>query len=184
MRWYAIILTAGILVSPLCAQRPASAPAGATERDTTAKATPIPNEQSSATDHTIRMGNALVPYRATAATMLLKNDKDEPTGVLYYTAYTRTDARDASQRPIAFIYNGGPGSASAWLHMGAFGPRRVVTTDAAFTPPPPYQVVDNANSLIDVTDMVFIDPIGTGFSKPVGKGTGKDFWGVDEDAKA
>ena len=116
--------------------------------------------------------------------MLLKNDKDEPIGSLYYTAYTRTDARDPSQRPIAFVYNGGPGSASAWLHMGAFGPRRIVTTDAAPTPPPPYQIVDNPNSLIDVTDLVFIDPIGTGFSKPVGKGTGKDFWGVDEDAKS
>src|SRR5258706_13933385 len=68
--------------------------------------------------------------------------------------------------------------------MGAFGPRRIVTTDAGPTPPPPYQVVDNPSSLIDVTDMVFIDPIGTGFSKPVGKGTGKDFWGVDEDVKA
>src|SRR5437667_8527034 len=171
-----------ILALPLRAQRPAPATAS-TERDT-AKPTPIPNEQSSATDHSIRIGNQLVPYRATAATMLLKNDKDESIGVLYYTAYTRTDAKDASQRPISFIYNGGPGSASAWLHMGAFGPRRVVTTDAAPTPPPPYQMVDNPNSLIDVTDLVFIDPIGTGFSKPVGKGTGKDFWSVDEDAKA
>src|SRR5205814_10688013 len=110
--------------------------------------------------------------------------KDASIGVLYYTAYTRADANDPSQRPIAFIYNGGPGSASAWLHMGAFGPRRVVTTDAAFTPPPPYQTVDNANSLIDVTDMVFIDPIGTGFSKPAGKGTGRDVSGVGEGAEA
>src|SRR2546427_2341588 len=169
--------------TPVGAERP-NPTAAAADRDTTAKATPIPNEASSATDHTIRFGGQLVPYRATAATMLLKNDKDESIGVLYYTAYTRTDARDPSQRPISFIYNGGPGSASAWLHMGAFGPRRIVTTDAAFTPPPPYQIVDNQSSLIDVTDMVFIDPIGTGFSKPVGKGTGKDFWGVDEDAKA
>src|SRR5437773_2335977 len=183
MRVYTIILVATVFAVPLRAQRPAAA---TTDRDTAAKAapTPIPNETSSATDHTIRIGGQLVPYRATAATMLLKNDKDESIGILYYTAYTRTDSRDPSQRPLAFIYNGGPGSASAWLHMGAFGPRRIVTTDAAFTPPPPYQIVDNQSSLIDVTDMVFIDPIGTGFSKPVGKGTGKDFWGVDEDAKA
>src|SRR6267378_8665771 len=182
MRLAIILLTTCILAVPVRAQRPAPATAS-TERDTT-KAAPIPNEMSSVTDHSIRIGNQLVPYRATAATMLLKNDKDESIGVLYYTAYTRTDAKDASQRPISFIYNGGPGSASAWLHMGAFGPRRIVTTDAAPTPPPPYQLVDNQSSLIDVTDMVFIDPIGTGFSKPVGKGTGKDFWGVDEDAKA
>lgn len=158
--------------------------APATARDTTARPAPVPKEESAVTDHTIRIGAQLVPYRATAATMILKNDKDEPIGSLYYTAYTRTDARDAATRPLAFVYNGGPGSASAWLHMGAFGPRRVVTTDAAPTPPPPYQLVDNAGSLIDVTDLVFIDPIGTGFSKPVGKGTGKDFWGVDEDARA
>src|SRR5437016_5491331 len=183
MRFCTIILVASMLATPLGAQRP-NTTAAAADRDTTAKATPIPNEASSATDHTIRFGGQLVPYRATAATRLLKNDKDESIGVLYYTAYTRTDARDPSQRPISFIYNGGPGSASAWLHMGAFGPRRIVTTDAAFTPPPPYQIVDNQSSLIDVTDMVFIDPIGTGFSKPVGKGTGKDFWGVDEDAKS
>ena len=180
MRLPTVMFIACVVATPLAAQRPAAA-----DRDTaTAAPTPIPKETSSVTDHTIRAGGQLVPYRATAATMLLKNDKDEAIGVLYYTAYTRTDAKDASQRPLSFIYNGGPGSASAWLHMGAFGPRRIVTTDAAPTPPPPYQMVDNQNSLIDVTDMVFIDPIGTGFSKPVGKGTGKDFWGVDEDAKA
>lgn len=142
----------------------------------------VPREESSVTEHTIRIGGQTIAYRATAATILLKDDKGEPIGSLYYTAYTRNDAGDPSRRPLAFIYNGGPGSASMWLHMGAFGPRRIVTTDAAPTPPPPYQLVDNVNSLIDVTDMVFIDPIGTGFSKPVGKGTGKDFWGLDEDA--
>lgn len=142
----------------------------------------VPSEESSVTEHTIRIGGQAIPYRATAATILLRNDKGEPIGSLYYTAYTRTDVSDKSQRPLAFVYNGGPGSASMWLHMGAFGPRRIVTTDAAPTPPPPYQLVDNVNSLLDVTDMVFIDPIGTGFSKPVAAGTGKDFWGVDEDA--
>src|SRR5882724_1849976 len=183
MRAATIVLTACVFAVPLTAQNPAP---GVSDRDTTAKAAaaPIPKEASSVTDHAIRIGGQLVAYRATAATMLLKNDKDEAIGSLYYTAYTRTGAGDPSQRSIAFIYNGGPGSASAWLHMGAFGPRRIVTTDAGPTPPPPYQVVDNPSSLIDVTDMVFIDPIGTGFSKPVGKGTGKDFGGVDEDAKA
>src|SRR2546428_3702083 len=114
MRFNSIILVASILATPMAAQRP-NATAPASDRDTTAKAaTPIPNEASSATDHTIRIGGQLVPYRATAATMLLKNDKDEPIGVLYYTAYTRTDSKDASQRPIAFIYNGGPGSGRGW----------------------------------------------------------------------
>jgi carboxypeptidase C (cathepsin A) len=179
MRLARIVLMGCAIAAPARAQRP-----GAPAHDTTPATAPVPKEASSVTEHTIRIGGQLVPYRASAATMLLKNDKDEPIGSLYYTAYTRTDTRDASRRPIAFVYNGGPGSASAWLHMGAFGPRRIVTSDAAPTPPPPYQLVDNDNSLIDVTDLVFIDPIGTGFSKPVGKGTGKDFWGVDEDAKS
>jgi len=165
---------------------PAAQPAPPAAADTGARreAAPsaVPREESSVTEHTIRIGDRTIPYRATAATVLLKDEKGEPIGSLYYTAYTRTDAGDASRRPLAFIYNGGPGSASMWLHMGAFGPRRIVTADAAPTPPPPYQLVDNVNSLIDVTDMVFIDPIGTGFSRPVGKGTGKDFWGLDQDA--
>ena len=143
-----------------------------------------PREESSVTEHTIRINGQAIAYKATAATMLLTNDSGAPIGSLYYTAYTRTDTRDLSQRPISFIYNGGPGAASMWLHMGAYGPRRIVTTEAAPTPPAPYQIVDNENTLLDATDMVFIDPIGTGFSKPVGKGTGKDFWGVDEDARS
>src|SRR2546425_12131565 len=150
MRFCTIILVASMLATPLGAQRPNTA-AAAADRDTAAKATPIPTEASSATDHTIRIGSQLVPYRATAATMLLKNDKDESIGVLYYTAYTRTDARDPSQRPISFIYNGGPRSASAWVHMGGFCPRRVVTTDAAVTPPPPSPILGNQNNPIDVT---------------------------------
>jgi carboxypeptidase C (cathepsin A) len=142
-----------------------------------------PREESSVTEHSIRIGGQTIAYRATAATMLLRNDSGAPIGSLYYTAYTRTDVgADKVRRPLAFVYNGGPGSASAWLHMGAFGPRRVVTPDAAAAPPAPYQVVDNTSSLIDVADLVFIDPIGTGFSKPVGRGRGADFWGLDEDA--
>ena len=103
---------------------------------------------------------------------------------MYSTAYTRSDVKDLSQRPIAFIYNGGPGSASVWLHMGAFGPRRVVTDNASPTPPAPYKMVDNGESLLDRADMVFIDPVGTGFSHAVGKAEDKNFWGVDQDVKS
>ncbi len=173
MRLLAVTLLTATLVAPAQAQRPPR-PA---ESDSSHQPAPVPKEETSVTQHSIRVGGTLVPYQATAATILLKNDKDEPIGSLYYTAYTRSDVKDPSQRPLAFVYNGGPGSASAWLHMGAFGPRRIMTTDAEHTPPPPYQLEDNANSLIDVTDLVFVDPIGTGFSKLAGKGTGKDFWG-------
>lgn len=143
-----------------------------------------PKEDSAVTTHTIRIGGELIPYKATAATLLLKNDESEPTALIDYFAYTRSDVKDLSQRPVAFLYNGGPGSSSIWLHMGAFGPRRVVTANARPTEPPPYTAVDNASSLLDKADLVFIDPVGTGFSHAVGKAKNKDFWGVDQDVHA
>jgi carboxypeptidase C (cathepsin A) len=155
------------------------------EKDKPAEPAPPPaKEESSVTDHTVKIGAQTIPYKATAATILLKNEKEEPTALIYYTAYTRTDTRDLSQRPISFVYNGGPGSASVWLHMGAFGPKRVITSNAEPTPPPPYKVADNAGSLLDKTDLVFVDPVGTGFSHAVGKTQDKDFWGVDSDVKS
>jgi carboxypeptidase C (cathepsin A) len=143
-----------------------------------------PKEESSVTDHTIRIGGQTISYKAASSTILLKDEKGEPTASIYSTAYTRSDAKDFSQRPIAFIYNGGPGSSSIWLHMGAFGPRRVVTADAAATPPAPYKLVDNSDCLLDKADLVFIDPVGTGFSHAVGKAQSKDFWGIDQDVKS
>jgi carboxypeptidase C (cathepsin A) len=168
------------------AQEPAKEskpPAAAAEAKPAPPAEP-PKEESSVTDHTIRIAGQQIPYKATASTTLLKDDKGEPTALLYSTAYTRSDVKDLTQRPIAFIYNGGPGSASIWLHMGAFGPRRVVTNDGGTTPPAPYQIVDNAECLLDKSDLVFIDPVGTGFSHAVGKAQDKDFWGVDKDVKS
>ncbi len=140
-----------------------------------------PKEESSATEHSIKIGGQTVNYTATFGSILIKDEKDEPTALNFFTAYTKSDAKDLSERPLTFIYTGGPGSASAWLHMGAFGPRRIVTDDARFTPPAPYRLVDNAYSLIDKTDAVFIDPVGTGFSHAVGKAKDKDFWGIDQD---
>jgi carboxypeptidase C (cathepsin A) len=145
---------------------------------------PTPKEESSVTEHTIKIAGQTVSYKATASTTLIKDDKSEPTASIFSIAYTRSDPKDMSQRPVSFVYNGGPGSSSIWLHMGAFGPRRVVTTDAGPTPPPPFKMVDNADSLLDKTDLVFIDPVGTGFSRAVGKAKDKDFWGIDEDVKS
>jgi carboxypeptidase C (cathepsin A) len=145
---------------------------------------PPPKEESSVTEHTIRIGGLAIPYRATAGTTLLKDEKGEPTGLMYSVAYTRSDVKDLSTRPLAFFYNGGPGSATMWLHMGAFGPRRVSTVDGQFTPPAPYKLVDNTESLLDKTDMVFIDALGTGYSRAAGKAQEKDFYGIDEDIHA
>jgi carboxypeptidase C (cathepsin A) len=145
---------------------------------------PPPKEESSVTDHSVKIGSQVVAYKATAGTILLKNEKEEPTALIYYTAYTRSDAKDMSQRPLAFVYNGGPGSSSIWLHMGAFGPKRVITANAEPTPPPPYRFAENSGSLLDKTDLVFLDPVGTGFSHAVGKSQDKDFWGVDSDVRS
>jgi carboxypeptidase C (cathepsin A) len=141
-------------------------------------------EESSVTDHTIRLGAQAIPYKATAGFTLLKNDKGDATALMYTVAYTRSDVRDLSQRPVSFLYNGGPGSATMWLHMGAFGPRRVYTVNGEFTPPAPYKLVDNTESLLDKTDLVFIDAIGTGYSHAVCKAENKDFFGIDEDVDA
>lgn len=169
-------------VARIGAQAPERESKGA-QAKATSEAAP-PKEESSVTEHAVRVGGQTVPYKATAATILLKDEKGDANASLFYMAYNRNDVKDSSQRPLAFLYNGGPGSSSIWLHMGAFGPKRVVTTDAEATPPPPYGLVDNANSLLDKADLVFIDPVGTGFSRAVGKAEDKDFWGVDEDVKS
>jgi len=127
------------------------------------------------TDHTIRIGSQTIAYKATASTTLLKNDKGDSTGLLYSVAYTRSDVKDLTQRPVSFLYNGGPGSATMWLHMGAFGPKRAYTIDGSFTPPAPYKLVDNGESLLDKTDLVFIDAMGTGYSHAVCKAEAKEF---------
>lgn len=141
-------------------------------------------EESSVSEHGIKIGGQSIPYKATASTTLLKNEKGESTGLLYSVAYTRNDVKDVTARPVAFLYNGGPGSATMWLHMGAFGPRRAYTVDGTFTPPAPYKLVDNSESLLDKTDLVFIDAMGTGYSHAVCKAENKDFYGIDEDVEA
>jgi carboxypeptidase C (cathepsin A) len=110
-----------------------------------------------------------------------KNPQAEAS--MFYVAYFKKGVPSAS-RPIMFLYNGGPGSSTVWLHMGAFGPRRIVTADHEHTPAAPYNVVDNAFSLLDASDLVFIDAPGTGFSRIAGKDKEKAFWGVDQDAYA
>src|SRR3989442_15662075 len=100
---------------------------------------PPPKEESSVTDHTIKIGSQTIPYKATAATILIKNEKDEPTALIYYTGYTRSDVKDMSQRPVAFLYNGGPGPPPVWVHLGSMSPRGVSALNARVRPPPPYK---------------------------------------------
>ncbi|MGH8362152.1 MAG: S10 family serine carboxypeptidase-like protein, partial [Gammaproteobacteria bacterium] len=141
---------------------------------------PVPKETSSVTEHSLTISGQTLKYTATAGTLLVDNDAGKPIGSFFYVAYTR-DGADLNRRPLTFLFNGGPGSSSIWLHMGSFGPVRVVTSDAKVTPPPPYDLVQNQYTLLDKSDLVFIDAIGTGFSRIVGQGTPKDFYGTDAD---
>jgi carboxypeptidase C (cathepsin A) len=143
-----------------------------------------PKEEWSTTEHSMKLASHTIPYGARAGTTTIRNDAGETTGLMYSVAYVRSDVSDKSTRPVTFLFNGGPGSASMWLHMGSVGPKRVVTTNGQYTPPAPYQVVDNSETLLHRTDLVFIDAMGTGFSRIAGKGEEKDFYGVDGDANA
>jgi len=142
-----------------------------------------PQPEQSVSEHTIKIGGQPISYTATIGTLVLRDEKDEPIAQFGYTAYVRK-GMDVGRRPITFAYNGGPGSSSIWLHMGALGPRRIQTTDAAFTPPAPYRLVDNEQSILDVTDIVMIDPVGTGYSHAIGKKQDREFWGVDPDIES
>jgi carboxypeptidase C (cathepsin A) len=124
-------------------------------------------------------GKALA-YTATAGMLTLRDDKNEPTANVFYVAYTIGDRK----RPVTFLYNGGPGSASLWLQIGAFGPRRIVMSDKTFGTPVSGRLTDNPATLLDTSDLVFIDPVGTGYSAAIGKTSDKDFWGVDEDIRS
>ena len=104
-----------------------------------------------------------------------------PQASMFYVAYVRP-VSTGTTRPLVFFFNGGPGSASVWLHLGSFAPRRIVTSAPATTLPQPFQLVDNAESLIDVADLVFVDAVGTGYSEAIAPFTNQSFWGVDSDA--
>ncbi len=145
-------------------------------------------DQQSATQGSVTVDGKSIAYTADTGILVLKNDKQEPTAGMSYVAYM-ANGKEAASRPIMFIYNGGPGSSTIWLHMASFGPKRAVLNDHTHTPPAAYQLVNNDYSLMDATDLVFVDAPGTGFGQIYdkdhgGKGDPKDFYGVDQDGKA
>jgi carboxypeptidase C (cathepsin A) len=172
---------------------------------------PVPAVPDSVTENTVTVGGQKIAYKAIAGTITVgsndafdsmlgldgkvladsgmnpidpaKPEEAPATARMFYTAYFKKDAAPGT-RPVMFFYNGGPGSATMWLHMGSFGPRRVVTPDTEHQAAAPYTMVDNAYSLLDVTDVIFIDAPGTGFSRIMGKDKEKAFWGIDPDAHA
>lgn len=181
---FSLAMLVGAAVHMLVAvQVPAAAESSETAMaEKPASATPEARSQS--TRHSVEIAGQQIDYTANAGWLILEDESGGPIARFGYTAYTREGFDTPSKRPLLFAFNGGPGSSSIWLHMGVLGPRRVVVTDEGFTPPPPSRRVDNPYSVLDVTDLVMIDPVGTGFSKPLGEAEGKDFWGVDQDIRS
>jgi carboxypeptidase C (cathepsin A) len=140
----------------------------------------MPAAEQSATQRRLSVGGKTVDYTATAGTLIVRDDDDKPIASIGYVAYTKNGARDPS-RPIMFAFNGGPGSSSVWLHMGVLGPKRVVVSDLTPTGPAPFRAVDNEFGVLDKSDLVMIDPVGTGLSHAVCEKHDEDFWGVDPD---
>ena len=123
-------------------------------------------------------------YTATAGTLTIRDLEGKPTASMFYTAYTLEGTKPGTKRPITFFYNGGPGSPTFWLHMGSFAPVRLQTGSPEFIRPAPYEFGPNPYTLLDKTDMVFLDAIGAGYSRPLGDAKPSDFYGTDEDADA
>ncbi|MEO0438394.1 MAG: carboxypeptidase [Pseudomonadota bacterium] len=155
----------------------------ATMGEETGTAAPAPELLHFVSEGRVQIEGKNIDYTATAGTLEMKDDEGKPVAHFGYTAYVRAGANGA-ERPIMFAYNGGPGSASMWLHMGILGPQRTVVNDTEFTTEGPFRRVNNEFSVLDKADLVMIDPVGTGFSRPVGEAKGEDFWGVDNDIKS
>src|SRR5690606_4453168 len=125
-------------------------------------------------------GGQKVDYSSTAGETFIRDPRGEPVASVFSVAYTKR--RAASDRPVVFIFNGGPGTSSLFLHIGLLGPKRApLPQDLVAAGNPPFPVEDNTRTLLDIADLVFIDPIGTGYSRVIGDGKREDYWGIEED---
>ena len=141
-------------------------------------------EEAKLSRHTVTAAGRTIPYTATAGTLTLRDDDGKPIASMFYVAYVADRAKGEAERPVTFLYNGGPGSASLFMHMGAVGPMHVQTDSPNATHSPPYAIVENPYTLLDKSDLVFLDAIGAGYSRPLGDTKGTTFWGVDQDIDA
>ncbi len=141
-------------------------------------------ESQRTTAHQITLAGRLLRYKATAGTLTLRGDDGKAIAAMFYVAYVADRDRGAPERPLTFLYNGGPGSASLWLNVGGFGPTRAVAAAPQPTGSAPYRFVENDASILDKTDLVFLDAIGTGYSRSLGEAKEAQFWGVDPDVDA
>ena len=184
------LLTALLGITALTAfgqqgRRPGTPPAAATPENATpaapAETAPPAVEKFSKTQHTIHLGGTEVAYTATAGTLVLRRDDGRAKASIFFVAYTLDGATDKSRRALTFSFNGGPGSSSVWLHMGALGPRRVNLPADGTAPTPPYHVIDNEQTSLKYTDLVLIDPVSTGFSRAAPGENASQFHGYDAD---
>jgi carboxypeptidase C (cathepsin A) len=159
-------------------EKPAAAPA--TQAPVAQPAMPAP----STTQHTIKVGGKALNYTATAAMMPMTDDSGKLMANIFYIAYTLNGVPDKTKRPVLFSFNGGPGSSSVWMHMGFLGPRKVVYDTEGFALRPPYQLEDNADSILDEADLVFIDPVATGYSRMAAGEDAHKYHGVMEDLES
>src|SRR5208337_1382213 len=143
-----------------------------------------PEEKLAQSKHTATIGGQRLNYTASAGTILLRDEEDKPTASIFYIAYTRDGVEDLSRQPVTFSFNGGPGSSSVWMHLGLLGPRRVHLAEDGSGLPPPYRLENNDYSLLDETDLVFIDPVSTGYSRAIPAKDAKKFHGLHEDASS
>ena len=144
---------------------------------------PSADDKLSTTEHQVTIGEQAIRYRATAGTILMRDEAGKAKATVFHVAYDKivNGATRPADRPVTFVFNGGPGAASVWLHLGTAGPRRIDLNGDGEAPAPPHRLVDNAHSWLDATDLVFIDPVGTGYSRPAPGEKGEEFYGVKED---
>lgn len=162
------------------------------EETKTTEAKPTPQDQLTTTQHSLRIGGKELRYSVTCGTVVLREESEKdgtaeghkPKAKVFFIAYTKEGVADRSQRPITFSFNGGPGSSSVWLHLGLLGPKRVEMGDAGALTPPPYRLVDNEHTLLEVSDLVFIDPVGTGYSRMVEGEKTKEYHGFKRDLES
>ncbi len=146
---------------------------------------PIPEPTAFVSEHSGRFNGQSIDYTVTAGETYLRDKDGKPKASIFTFAYTKNDVDDDEVRPVTFLWNGGPGSASLWLHMGSYGPKRVsVPSDATHSGAPPYPLLAAPETILDATDLVFVDPVGTGFSRALGEHESKEFWGLKEDARS
>lgn len=156
-----------------------------TANDESPKKPEVPEAPPVQTQHQIALNGEILSYTATTGVIPLKDeDKDQVTARVFFTSYTLDGVDDTSTRPLAFVFNGGPGSSSVWLHLGAIGPKRVVLQPEGWMPSPPFRLEDNAYSWLDLADLVFIDPVGTGYSRAADPEKKKEFWSLENDLKS